>query len=81
MRGRKWGRQDCGGSRSSGSTGPTPRSAAAESFFLGASGCVTCAFRGSGYDRRRVIDSLRRAVPAALVEDVLIDGRSWDVTE
>jgi hypothetical protein len=39
---------------------------------------VACSFCGAGYDRRRAIDSLRDAVPAGLVEDVLIDGRSWD---
>jgi hypothetical protein len=39
---------------------------------------VACLFRGSGYDRHRAVESLRDAIPAALVEDVLIDGRSWD---
>jgi hypothetical protein len=40
---------------------------------------VACVFRGSVYDRRRAVESLRDAVPAALVQDVLIDGRSWDL--
>ncbi len=39
---------------------------------------VACTFRGPGYDRPRAIASLRDGVPAALVEDVLLDGRSWD---
>jgi len=40
---------------------------------------VACSFRGSVYSRRRAVESLRDAVPAGLVEDVLIDGRSWDL--
>jgi hypothetical protein len=40
---------------------------------------VACRFRGAGYSRRRAVESLRDAIPAALVEDVLIDGRSWDL--
>ena len=40
---------------------------------------VACLFRGSAYDRPRAVESLRDAIPAALVEDVLIDGRSWDL--
>jgi hypothetical protein len=40
---------------------------------------VVCSFRGAGYSRRRAVESLRDAIPAALVEDVLIDGRSWDL--
>jgi hypothetical protein len=40
---------------------------------------VACSFRGAGYSRRRAVESLRDAVPAALVEDVIIDGRSWNV--
>ena len=34
---------------------------------------------GPGYDRRTALASLRDGVPAALVEDVLLDGRSWDL--
>jgi len=34
-----------------------------------------------GYDRRRTLDSLRRHVPAELVEDVLVEGRSWQQVE
>jgi hypothetical protein len=40
---------------------------------------VTCTFRGSAYDRHRAVESLRDAIPAGLVEDILIDGRSWDL--
>jgi hypothetical protein len=40
---------------------------------------VSCSFRGPGYSRSRAVESLRDAVPAALVEDVLIDGRSWNL--
>jgi hypothetical protein len=40
---------------------------------------VACSFRGTGYRRRRVVESLRDAIPAALVEDVVIDGRSWNL--
>jgi hypothetical protein len=40
---------------------------------------VACTFRGPGYSRRRVVESLRDAIPAALVEDVVIDGRSWNL--
>ncbi len=40
---------------------------------------IACAFRGAGYDRHRAVESLRDAVPAGLVDDVLIDGRSWDL--
>jgi hypothetical protein len=40
---------------------------------------VAFSFRGAGYNRRRAVESLRDAVPAALVEDVIIDGRSWDL--
>ena len=32
---------------------------------------------GSSYDRWRVIASLRQDIPAELVEDILIDGQSW----
>jgi hypothetical protein len=39
---------------------------------------VACSFRRAGYSRRRAVNSLRDAIPAALVEDVLIDGRSWN---
>jgi hypothetical protein len=39
---------------------------------------VACAFCGPDYNRHRAVESLRDAVPAGLVEDVLIDGRSWD---
>ena len=42
---------------------------------------VDCSFRGPVFDRRRVIASLRHALPANLVESVLIDGRSWDLPE
>jgi hypothetical protein len=38
---------------------------------------VACTFRGPDFDRRRAIASLRDAVPADLVEDIVIDGRSW----
>jgi hypothetical protein len=34
--------------------------------------------RGSNYDRRRTIATLRCHIPAGLVEDVHVDGRSWD---
>jgi hypothetical protein len=40
---------------------------------------VSCSFRGPDYSRSRAIESLRHAVPAVLVEDVLIDGRSWNL--
>jgi hypothetical protein len=40
---------------------------------------VDCSFCGAGYDRHQAIASLRNAVPGELVEDVLIDGRSWDL--
>jgi hypothetical protein len=40
---------------------------------------VACSFRGLGYSRFRAIESLRGVVPAGLVEDILIDGRSWNV--
>ncbi len=39
---------------------------------------VACTFRGSSYDRQRVIQSLRSAIPAALVDDIVLDGRSWN---
>ena len=32
---------------------------------------------GKSYNREAAIASLRQAIPAQLVEDVLIDGRSW----
>jgi hypothetical protein len=32
---------------------------------------------GKAYSRQRLIDSLRQDIPENLVEDVLIDGRSW----
>jgi hypothetical protein len=32
---------------------------------------------GPGYNRRRLIASLRRSLPAELVQDVVVDGRSW----
>jgi hypothetical protein len=37
--------------------------------------------RGGNYDRRRTVASLRRHIPADLVEDVLVDGRSWAACE
>jgi hypothetical protein len=40
---------------------------------------VTCLFRGPEYNRHRAVESLRDAVPAGLVEDILIDGRSWNL--
>jgi hypothetical protein len=40
---------------------------------------VACSFCGPGFSRRRAIASLRAALPAGLVGDVVIDGRSWDV--
>jgi hypothetical protein len=36
---------------------------------------------GPAFSRRRAVESLRAALPADLVEDVLIDRRSWDVVE
>lgn len=42
---------------------------------------VFCSFRRPDYSRSRAIESLRDAVPAGLVEDVLIDGRSWNLAE
>jgi hypothetical protein len=33
------------------------------------------------FDRARAVASLRRHVPAALVADVRLDGRSWDLEE
>jgi hypothetical protein len=55
---------------------PSPHSDPAE-----AARClvIACCFRGPGYNRGRAVDSLRAAVPADLVEDVLIDGRSWNL--
>jgi hypothetical protein len=35
--------------------------------------------RAGNYDRARAVASLRRHVPAALVADVRLDGRSWDI--
>jgi hypothetical protein len=32
---------------------------------------------GPSYDRRRVLASLRPDIPEELVEDILIDGKSW----
>jgi hypothetical protein len=32
---------------------------------------------GPSFDRCRVIASLRQDIPAELVEDILIDGQSW----
>jgi hypothetical protein len=32
---------------------------------------------GKSYNRRRVIEKLRQEIPAELVQDILIDGRSW----
>jgi hypothetical protein len=29
-------------------------------------------------DRQATVDSLRREIPAAGVEDILVDGKSWD---
>jgi hypothetical protein len=40
---------------------------------------IACSFRGAGYSRRRAVESLRDAIPAALVQDVVIDGRSWNL--
>ena len=40
---------------------------------------VACSFSGPGYSRQQAIDSLREGVPSGLVEDVLLDGRSWDL--
>ncbi len=39
---------------------------------------VFCSFRGANYDRGRVIAGLRAAIPAELVQDIVIDGRSWN---
>jgi len=39
---------------------------------------VACTFHGPGYSRRSALASLRDGVPANLVEDVLLDGRTWD---
>ena len=38
---------------------------------------VSCAFRGPTYSRQRVLQSLHEAIPAYLVEDIILDGRSW----
>jgi hypothetical protein len=35
--------------------------------------------RGGDYDRPRTVASLRRHIPAGLVGDVRLDGRSWDM--
>lgn len=32
-------------------------------------------------DRRATIDSLRREIPAGAVEDIVVDGVSWNVVE
>jgi hypothetical protein len=40
---------------------------------------VACSFHGSGYDRQRTVESLRGRLPANLIEDVLIEGRSWEL--
>jgi hypothetical protein len=42
---------------------------------------VSCLFAGTAYDRRRVIERLRQAVPAGLVQDVVIAGRSWNLPD
>lgn len=34
---------------------------------------------GPAYDRKAIIEGLRREIPAELVEDVLVAGRSWQV--
>jgi hypothetical protein len=39
---------------------------------------VACSFRGTAFSRGRAIASLRDAIPAGLVEDVVLDGRSWN---
>jgi len=39
---------------------------------------VACAFCGPTYSRQRAVQSLRDAIPAHLVEDIVIDGRSWN---
>jgi hypothetical protein len=39
---------------------------------------VFCAFRGEEYNRVRTVASLRSGIPADLVQDVLLDERSWD---
>ncbi len=31
----------------------------------------------ASHDRQRTIDSLRRDIPAKLVEDIVVDGTSW----
>ena len=33
---------------------------------------------GKSYSREATIESLRKDIPADLVEDILIDGQSWD---
>jgi hypothetical protein len=37
--------------------------------------------RERNYDRARIIASLRESIPAELVADVRVDGRSWDVED
>jgi hypothetical protein len=34
---------------------------------------------GPAYDRKVIVQGLRREIPAELVEDVLVAGRSWKV--
>src|SRR5687767_6037861 len=35
----------------------------------------------ASHDRQATIDSLRREIPALGVEDVVVDGRSWNLTD
>jgi hypothetical protein len=37
--------------------------------------------RGDSFDRKRVIASLRQDIPGELVEDILIDSKSWSVLD
>jgi hypothetical protein len=36
---------------------------------------------GDGFSRQRTIESLRRDIPHDLVEDILVEGRSWDLDD
>jgi hypothetical protein len=40
---------------------------------------VACTFHGSGYSRTSAVASLRDGVSVELVEDVLLDGRGWNL--
>src|SRR5271166_1277593 len=40
-----------------------------------------CLQRGASYDRQATIGSLRREIPAEGIEDIVVDGKSWNLSD